>query len=454
MARFTSANLVRDFRALFGSGTLAGSGDGLLLERFITRRDEVAFEELMARHGPVVLSICRRWLDDPRDVEDAFQATFLILVRKAASLRDRDALSSWLYGVALRVVRRARSNAMRRRTREQPISAEPVGCGRDPEECTGSELSAIVDEEIRRLPEPQQIAVILCLLEGYTHEAAAKELGWPLGTVKSRIAAARQTLTRRLSRRGLAPSGMVAFLKSAPVLGEPSRSIAPHLMRRTLDTARESLAQSSIPTAGMPATVASLVREGAENDARDTHSIRDPGRAGDRYSGLGRPGAVESATGRTGGAHRVQAQGRGSPIAAAADRSLRRSLAARGRDAPGDRPLPPGPHAQAHRLFAGWPARRDRQRAVSPRGPGRARREPAASARPGNRKHQRFRRLARWDDDRRRGIPARARAERRGESTDLRRRGHRPGGRPGRLGRSAERRAGRLCSRWQDRRDR
>ena len=156
MTRFTSANLVRDFRALFGSGTLAGSGDGLLLERFITRRDEVAFEELMARHGPVVLSICGRWLDDPRDVEDAFQATFLILVRKAASLRDRDALSSWLYGVALRVVRRARSNAVRRRTREQPIAAEPVGRGRDPEECIGSELPAIVDEEIRRLPEKQQ----------------------------------------------------------------------------------------------------------------------------------------------------------------------------------------------------------------------------------------------------------------------------------------------------------
>src|SRR5262249_2255067 len=125
MTRLESANLVRDFGTLFGTGTLAALDDGQLLERFITRRDEVAFEELVARHGPVVLGICRRWLDDPSDIEDAFQATFLILVRKAAALRDRNALSSWLYGVALRVVRRARANAVRRRVREQPIAGEP-----------------------------------------------------------------------------------------------------------------------------------------------------------------------------------------------------------------------------------------------------------------------------------------------------------------------------------------
>jgi RNA polymerase sigma factor (sigma-70 family) len=261
MTRLKSASLVRDFGALFGTGTLAGQTDGQLLERFINRCDNVAFEELIARHGPVVLGICRRWLDDPRDVEDAFQATFLILVRKAGSLRDRSALSCWLYGVALRVVRRASANALRRRVRERPISGEPAGRGRAADECTGDDVVAIVDEEVRRLPEKQQVAVILCLLEGYTHEAAATELGWPVGTVKSRIAAARQTLTRRLTRRGLAPSGVVAMLAPKPSPVEPTSLISPHIVRLTIETARESLANPWMPTAGTSVTIASLVRE-------------------------------------------------------------------------------------------------------------------------------------------------------------------------------------------------
>ncbi|MHC5542195.1 RNA polymerase sigma factor, partial [Singulisphaera rosea] len=107
MARVKTATLVREIVPLFESGTMRDLGDGQLLERFIAGRDELAFEELVARHGPVILGICRRSLDDPRDVEDAFQATFLLLVRKAASLRDRETVSSWLYGVALRITRRA-----------------------------------------------------------------------------------------------------------------------------------------------------------------------------------------------------------------------------------------------------------------------------------------------------------------------------------------------------------
>jgi RNA polymerase sigma factor (sigma-70 family) len=261
MTRLKTANLARDYGALFGTGTLAGLGDGLLLERFIARRDEVAFEELLARHGPLVLGICRRWLDDPRDVEDAFQATFLILVRKAAALRNRSALSSWIYGVALRVVRRARGKAVGRRIRERPISEEPADRARTPEEYTGDEILATVDEEIRRLPDNQQLAVILCLREGYTHEAAARELGWPIGTVKSRIATARQTLARRLSRRGLAPSGVAAALRPGLGLAERTIAISPHLVRLTLETARDSAASSSIPSAGTSATVAGLVRE-------------------------------------------------------------------------------------------------------------------------------------------------------------------------------------------------
>ena len=260
MMRLKTANLARDYRALFGTGTLSGLGDGPLLERFIARRDEVAFEELLARHGPVVLGICRRWLDDPRDVEDAFQATFLILVRKGATLRDRDALSSWIYGVALRVARRARSNARRRTIREQLLSGEPADRARSPEECAAAEALAIVDEEIRRLPEDQQLAMILCFREGYTHEAAARSWAGRWGPSRAG-SSRRRTLIRRLSRRGLAPSGVVAMLRPGLSLREPSSAIAPDLVRLTLESARDSLANSSIPAAGTSATIASLVRE-------------------------------------------------------------------------------------------------------------------------------------------------------------------------------------------------
>ncbi|MDR3622697.1 MAG: sigma-70 family RNA polymerase sigma factor [Paludisphaera borealis] len=259
MMRLKSANLVRDFGALFGSGTLAGMGDGLLLERFVAHRDEVAFEELMVRHGPMVLGICRRWLEDPRDVEDAFQATFLILVRKSATLRNRDAFSSWLYGVTLRVVRRARANVARRRAREQPFAEEPAGRG-GASECSGQEVFPIVDEEIRRLPEKQQVAAILCLRQGYTHEAAASELGWPLGTLKSRIAAARQTLIRRLTRRGVNPSSMVAVLRPMPWLGGRSGPLPPQLVLSTLQAVRESLADSGVATASAVGLVREVLR--------------------------------------------------------------------------------------------------------------------------------------------------------------------------------------------------
>jgi len=365
MARLKSASLVRDLGALFGTGTLAGLGDGQLLERFIARRDEVAFEELMARHGPVVLGICRRWLDNPRDIEDAYQATFLILVRKAASLRDRNALSSWLYGVALRVARRARANAERRRVRERPISAEPAGRGRSPQECTGDEVLAIVDEELRRLPEKQQVAVILCLLEGYTHEAAASELGWPLGTVKSRIAAARQTLTRRLTRRGLAPSGVAAILRPGLSRGGPPSSIPPHLVRLTLETARESLAKPWIPTAGASASITSLAREVlrimlvarlrsaalavlALGALAWTAPALLSARSAEKAHAESRPEAAPGAAAPPSQPPRTDRYGDPLPPGAAL--------------APGHRSLPPGSVHPAHRLFAGRSLGRDGQR--------------------------------------------------------------------------------------------
>jgi RNA polymerase sigma factor (sigma-70 family) len=261
MTRLNSARLARDLGALFATGTLANLTDAQLLDQFIAHRDERCFEELIARHGPMVLAICRRSLDDPLDIEDAFQAIFLILVRKARSLRDRNALSSWLHGVAFRVVRRARKNAYRRHLRERPISAEPATRTDPRNESTGNEVFAIVDQEIRRLPRKQQVAVILCLLEGCTHEAAATKLGCPLGTVKSRIASARQTLTRRLTRRGLTPSGIAGILGPGLTLTESARPISPYLVRMATKAAVRSLAKPSILTVALSAPVAKLVQE-------------------------------------------------------------------------------------------------------------------------------------------------------------------------------------------------
>jgi RNA polymerase sigma factor (sigma-70 family) len=261
MTRLNATGLARDLAALFAAGSLANLTDGQLLDQFLAHRDDRSFQELIARHGPMVLAICRRSLADEHDVEDAFQATFLVLVRKAQALRDREALSSWLYGVALRVARRARNNARRRQFREQPIAAEPATTAHGHPDPAGDEVFAIVDQEIRRLSQNQQVAVMLCLLEGYTHEDAATRLGWPLGTVKSRIASARQVLTRRLARRGLTPSGIAAIVRPGPGFDGSSSPIPLDLVRRATAAALDSLAQPSLLSSMLSAPIKSLVEE-------------------------------------------------------------------------------------------------------------------------------------------------------------------------------------------------
>ena len=193
--------MIRQFRSLFEAGTVAGLTDAQLIERFLGRRDEageLAFAALVARHGPMVLGVCRRALADPNDAADAFQATFLILVRKAHSIRIDDSLGRWLYGVSRRVAARARLEAARRpRSIADDLPARAI----DPDRF---ELSGIIDEELARLPQVYRSAVILCDLGGLTHEEAARDLACPVGTIKSRLARGRQQLRGRLERRGLA----------------------------------------------------------------------------------------------------------------------------------------------------------------------------------------------------------------------------------------------------------
>jgi RNA polymerase sigma factor (sigma-70 family) len=213
MTRMHPANLNHQYRSLFGGGRLADLGEGQLLDRFLKERDEVAFEELVARHGPMVLGVCRRWLNDPNDVDDAFQATFLILIRKAGSLRDQKTVSRWLYGVSQRVARRARSQALRVRERLVPVPREARTSRPAQDEAASREILSIVDEEVHRLPRKQQAVAVLCMVQGWTHEEAARALEWPLGTVKSRVASAREALRSRLSRRGIdSPDALLAAL--------------------------------------------------------------------------------------------------------------------------------------------------------------------------------------------------------------------------------------------------
>jgi RNA polymerase sigma factor (sigma-70 family) len=154
----------------------------------------------------MVLRVCRSVLRDDHDAQDAFQATFLILVRRAGAVRNRGSVGSWLYGVALRVSARARASMARRRRHETRAAA--MATDRSTEERNPLELSAVLHEELGRLPERYRAAVVLCYLEGHTCEAAASRLGWPVGTVKSRLSRARALLRTRLARRGLTPDDL------------------------------------------------------------------------------------------------------------------------------------------------------------------------------------------------------------------------------------------------------
>jgi phosphate transport system substrate-binding protein len=179
--------------------------DAVLLERFARARDEAAFATLVARHGPLVLGVCRRTLADQGAAEDSFQATFLILARRAGSLRHPAGLAGWLHAVAWHVARKARRAVARRRTVQPPEGApEPASPRADPlTELAARELLAALNEEVSRLPEVYRLPVVLCALEGQSQEEAARRLGWTSGSVKGRLERGRKRLHARLARRGL-----------------------------------------------------------------------------------------------------------------------------------------------------------------------------------------------------------------------------------------------------------
>jgi RNA polymerase sigma factor (sigma-70 family) len=211
MASLQIGAALREIQRLFGDGAVTGLTDAELVERFATRRDQAAFEALVERHGPMVLSVCRNLVKDPAETEDAFQATFVILVRKAGSIRVDGSLAGWLYRVAYRVALQANSDASRRNAveREAIDMAGHAAVRRG----AGDDTVSILHEEVARLPEKYRAPIILCHLEEMTHAEAARHLRWTVGMVRGRVARARELLRTRLTRRGVEPSG--AFLAGA-----------------------------------------------------------------------------------------------------------------------------------------------------------------------------------------------------------------------------------------------
>ena len=230
MASAALGTAFRHLRDLFGAGSVVGLGDGQLLARYSGSKDEVAFEALVTRHGPMVLATCRAVLGNEHDVEDAFQATFLVLARKAHSIRGGDSLGGWLHRVAYRASVQASVEARKRRRIEAEASAmAPLDSSRPGLE-TDHDLRPILHEEIDRLPESQRLPVVLCDLEGLTYEQAAEQLRWTVPTLRCRLAKARQRLRGRLTRRGLTALAVGASL----VPKGASAAVPPALLKATV----------------------------------------------------------------------------------------------------------------------------------------------------------------------------------------------------------------------------
>jgi RNA polymerase sigma factor (sigma-70 family) len=246
----TMTSVVRHLYRAALSGDGAGLSDGQLLESFLARRDPEAFACLVRRHGPMVLGVCRRVLRDLHDADDAFQATFLVLVRRASAVLPRERVGPWLHGVAYRTALKARGLAARRRGREAPLeTVNPEA----PAVSEYSDLKQLLDRELTRLPDAYREPVILCDLQGRSRAEAARELGVPEGTVSSRLARGRHLLGRRLARQGIGPAAMAALLATQAATAAPPPAL-------TAATVSAAIAVAAGNTGAVSATVAALMQ--------------------------------------------------------------------------------------------------------------------------------------------------------------------------------------------------
>jgi RNA polymerase sigma factor (sigma-70 family) len=274
MAMAQMGTVLRDLRRLLDGQGADDLGDGELLRRFAGRRDEAAFAALVARHGPLVWGVCCRVLGGEQDAEDAFQATFLVLATQAATIRKAEAVAGWLHGVAHRLSLAAKKAAARRRRHERQAAEATGGRPRDPggeprrgqegaddeehpggrqtamqddplTEASRREALAVLDDELARLPAPYRAPLVLCYLQGKTNDEAARLLGCPSGTLKTRLSRGRELLRARLARRGLSLSApaLAAVLGQAQAVARPPAGLCAGAVRAALDfTARATVA--------------------------------------------------------------------------------------------------------------------------------------------------------------------------------------------------------------------
>ncbi len=255
----SSRDVLRQLNTLFHCGTTGQQSDAELLERFAAGRGETAeaaFAALVERHGKMVLGVCQRVLGNRDAAEDAFQATFLVLARKAASIAHREQLASWLYGVAHRAALDARGRDARQRAREKRYGAMRPALMPDP--FVSNELHVVLDEELARLPERYRAAIVLCELEGLSRRLAAAQLGISEGTLSSRLARAKIQLKDRLTRRGLALSA--AALGSFLAQDALAVVVPPTLAESTIQLA--SLVSTGTSLAGIVSTPVATLTEG------------------------------------------------------------------------------------------------------------------------------------------------------------------------------------------------
>lgn len=232
----------------------AGGTDGRLLASFIDQKDVGAFEALVRRHGPMVFGVCRRVVGNHHDAEDASQATFLVLSRKASSVRPREQLANWLHGVALRTAMKAKATTAKRQGREKQVTEmpEPEAAQQD----QWRDLQPLLDQELNGLPENYRLPILLCDLEGKTIKDAAQQLGWPQGSLAGRLARGRKLLAKRLASRGVVLSaGLLATVVSQNVA---SAGVPNSLLSSTVKAAAMIAAGQATVAGVVPAKVAAL----------------------------------------------------------------------------------------------------------------------------------------------------------------------------------------------------
>jgi RNA polymerase sigma factor (sigma-70 family) len=254
MAAASMSKFLQHLRRTLHPRDEADPTDGQLLECFISRRDEAAFAVLVRRHGPMVWGVCRRVLRSPQDAEDAFQATFLVLVRKAASIVSRELLANWLYGVAHRTALKAKASAAKRQRKERPMAEMP-----EPEVAPQDrrhDLLPLLDQALSNLPDKYRVAIVLCDLEGKTRKEAARQLGCPEGTVAGRLARARTMLAKRLARHGVEISGASLAMVLAEV--PTSAGVPTSVVSSTIEAATLIAVGQAATTGMVSAKVAAL----------------------------------------------------------------------------------------------------------------------------------------------------------------------------------------------------